>query len=89
MTHPSLTAVRPGDSSDEVKYAIRSQQAIIDKGKKKQDTQSNKVTDIKIKILEWSSQTLDLNLFEMLDITLNKPFMLETPPEWQKNPNAA
>lgn len=38
MTHPSLIAVRPGDSlkqnsSDEVKYAKRSQQAVIDKGK--------------------------------------------------------
>lgn len=47
MTHPSLIAVRPGDSlkqnsSDEVKYAKRSQQAITDKGKKSRTLKATK-----------------------------------------------
>lgn len=38
------------------------------------------LTKTKMKVLGWLSQSLDLNLIEMLDMTSNIPFMLENPP---------
>lgn len=38
------------------------------------------LTKTKMKVLGWLSQSLDLNVIEMLGMTSNIPFMLENPP---------
>lgn len=43
----------------------------------------------KLKVLEWSSQSLALNQIESFDMTLNRLFMHENPPLWLNLKNVA